>query len=304
MFRILLALFTAATLSCQPEGNTSGDEKAWNEHLKNAQRANEAKEPERAELELRAALRLLENAPEARQTRTRVMASLAQLKGSKGEIDAAGSLYEAVISLQLKDLEAGKGLVSNDLVSDMGQLAMVRILQQEHALAESLVTSLLTMREEGTLSLEPFDPGYYRMYGIIARSFRERGLTAPADSLEAVAVTYEHYARGFEARVQEHFPEAQKHLLNALSSGESLLGATHPDIARFCRDLSVVYTIQGQHDDAAAVLHRAVAIVEKSDDSLALALTLEDLAASLDHLNRAAEAQAMRDRAGAVRALR
>ena len=90
MFRLILALLAAVTLSCQTNDSAGGDAAAWDGHLKNADRARKAEQPERAEIELRAALRLLEKSPE-RRTHTRVLAALGRLKGDKQEFAAAGS---------------------------------------------------------------------------------------------------------------------------------------------------------------------------------------------------------------------
>lgn len=293
MFRLILALLAAVTLSCQTDDSADGDTAAWNGHVQNANRARKAKQLERAEIELRAALRLLENSP-ARRPHTRVLAALGVLKGDKQEFAAAGSLFEASIDMQLTELGA-EGLVSEDLVHDMGQLAMVRNLQGNPAAAESLLTRVLTLRQQGDISLDPIEPNYYQVFGMMARFVRERGLTQRADSLQALSETYEQYVQGFNAQVQEQYPKAQEHYQKALSSGEKVLG-THPDIARFCRDLSVAYTMQAKHDQAVAMLTRAVAILEQLDEPTALAVALGDLADGLDRLNRTTEAEATRER--------
>ncbi len=303
MFRPILALLAAATLSCQTDDSVGGDAAAWNGHLQNADRARKAKQLERAEIEIRTALRLLEKSPSERRTYTRVLASLARLKGDKQEFAAAGSLFEASIDIQLKELGT-EGLVSDHLVHDMGQLAIVRNLQKNPAAAESLLTRILTLREQGVISLDPIEPNYSQVFGMMAPFVRERGLTQRADSLQALSETYEQYWRGFDAQVREQYPKAQEHYLKAVSSGEKVLGATHPDIARFCRDLSAAYTMQAKHDQATAMLTRAVTILEQLDEPIALAGALGELADGLDRLNKTTEAEATRERLASLRQAR
>lgn len=301
MLKLILALLAAVTLSCQTDDSADGNAEAWDEHLQNAGRARKAKQLERAEIELSAALRLLEKSP-ARLTHTRVLAALGVLKGEKQEFAAAGSLFEASINIQLTELGI-EGLVSEHLVNDMVQLAMVRNLQENPAAAESLLTRVLTFREQGDISLDPIEPNCYQVFGMMARFVRERGLTQRADSLQALSETYEQYARGFNAQVKGEYSTAQEHYQKALSSGEKVLG-THLDIARFCRDLSLALTMQAKHDQAVAMLTRAVAIFEQLDEPTALAVALGDLADGLDRLNRTTEAEATRERLASLRTAR
>ena len=299
MFRLTLALLATATLACQTH-DPSGDDAPWNKHFLNADRARKAEQFERAEIELRAAVRLLEKTDE-RRLHSRALAALARHRSDKREYAAAGSLFEASIDIQLTEMGA-EDLVSDDLISDMGQLAMVKSLQQNHAAAESLLARILTLREQGVISLDPIEPNFYQVHGMMSGLARERGLTEQADSLQALAETYQRYVQGFDAKVHEQYPKAQEHLLQALNSGEEVLGSSHPDIARFCRDLSMVYTMQAKHDQAAAMLTRAVAILEQQDQSTALAVALEELAVTLDRLGRTADAEAARVRLAAMRA--
>ncbi len=292
-----MALLAAASLSCQTDDSANGDEAVWTGHLQNAERARKAKQFERAEIELRAALRLLGESPSERRAHTRVLASLARLKGEKQEIAAAGSLFQASIDIQLSGTE---WMVSDHLVNDIGQLAMVRNRQKNQAAAESLLTHILTLREQGIVSLDPIEPTYSQILGMMADLANERGFNQRADSLRARAQTYEQYWRGFDAKVREQYPKAQEHFLKALSSGEEALGVTHPDIARFCRDLSMAYAMQAKHDQAAAMLTRAVDILDQHGEPVGLAVALGELAEALDRLDRTAEAEATRKRLAAV----
>ena len=301
MSRLTLALFAVAALSCQPDNTTAGDTAAWNGHLQNAGRAQKSKQFERAEFELRAALRLLAKLPEERRMHTRVLAAIARLKADQGQFAAAGSLFVAAISTQMRGLEEGKGLASGDLVSDFVQLATVRNLQRDHVTASALVEKITSMREEGLVSFEPFDQSYFVLLGIQSDALRGRGLTAPADSVLARARAYQEYHQGFNAHIHDQYAKAEGHYRNAISAADSVLGASHPEIARFCRDLAAAYAAQGHHDRAAAMLERAVRILEQSDDSLTLAVALEDLATALEHLERAAQAREARDRGAALR---
>ena len=300
MFRLTIALLATTTLACQTHDPSGGDEAAWNAHFTNANQAREAKQLERAEIELRAAVRLLEKSDE-RRLHTRALAALARIKGDKQEHAAAGSLFEASIDIQLTEMGM-ESLVSDDLINDLGQLAVLRSLDQNHAAADSLLTRILTLREQGVISLDPIEPNLYQAYGMMAQLAQQRGMTQRADSLQGLAQTYEQYARGFDAKVHEQYPKAQEHLLKALGNGEEALGSTHADIARFCRDLSMVYTMQAKHDQAAAMLTRAVAILEQQDQSTALAVALKDLATTLDRLDRTVDAEATRQRLATMRA--
>ena len=300
MYKLLLVVLAAGILSCQSDDGTE----PWTEHLQNADRASKGEKFERAEIELRTALELLEKAPEARRTHTRVLAAIARLQGRKREFAGAERLFETAIDMQLKDLEAGGVVTSADLIADIGQLAVIKNQQQQYAVAESLLTRILTLRRQGLVSLEPFEPGYYAVFSMMAGSLRGRGLTAEADSLDALSITYQYYAHGFGTRVNGNYPEAKGHYLNALSTGESVLGASHPDIALFYSDLSAVYSMQGRDDQAVEVLQKAVLILEQQDDPTALNVALEDLAGTLERLNRIVEAQSTRDRIAPSNALR
>ena len=303
MSRLTLVLLAVALLSCQPGADGGGDaaRKAWTTHLQNAERAQKNKRPELAEIELHAALRFLAQAPDERRTYTRALAALARLKGAKREYAAAGSLFEASIAVQLQNLDE---VVSGDLVTDMGQLALVRNLQEDFAGADSLLARILNMREQGIVNLEPYDANYYLLLDMKANVARGRAKPTDsllADSLQALSAVYWEYTLGFEAHAHDQYGKAAKHYGAAIAGADSALGATHPDIARFCLDLAAVYAVQGRLDQAGPLLQRAVGILEGTDESLALAAALDALADTFERSNHPEQARTMRDRSAALR---
>ena len=122
-----------------------------------------------------------------------------------------------------------------------------------------------------------------------------------ADSLQAMATVYWEYTRGFDAHVHDQYGKATKHYDAAIAGADSALGATHPDIARFCRDLAATYAVQGRLDQAGPLLQRAVGILEETDDASSLAAALEALADTFERSNSPAQARTARDRSAALR---
>ncbi len=106
-----------------------------------------------------------------------------------------------------------------------------------------------------------------------------------------------------EAYQQADYAQAEKLFLAALKEAEKF-GDQDPRLAASLNNLAELYRAQGKYTQAEPLYRRALAIWEKTlgPEHPDVATDLENYAALLHKLNRAAEADKMKARAQAIRA--
>jgi len=183
----------------------------------------------------------------------------------------------------------------------LDQLAHLYVVQGQTTRAESLYQRLLAIQED---HLGPDDPRTAATLGKLADVYRAQDQFHRADSLSKRAMALKLRGQGYAHFVRGRNRPAERFYRRALAIQEKNLGAAHPDLARTCYDLALLYEVQDALGPAERFYRRALAIQEKNLGAAHpdLARILDQLASILKKAGRRKEAIAAAGRARSIRA--
>ena len=284
---LLLAGLVAWTVSCDSPEPEDPQETAWQRHRQTGAEAFQQGRYADAETAWRQALDLARTFPERDLRLHRALDDLARLSAVTARPARAESLYAELLALQQRTDPHGRGVLAT-----LDHLADVYRTQKEPARAESLYARLLALQENA----DPRHPNIPFTLGKLADLYAEQGRFLPADSLanRAMALKFHHQGHGYF--INRNNKLAESFYRRALAIQERKLSRDHPDLARTCYDLGLLFEVQEEFAQAESFYRRALAIQEKNAHP-ELRQTLDQLANLLDRTDRSQEARTLRDRA-------
>ncbi|MCC7261470.1 MAG: tetratricopeptide repeat protein [Candidatus Latescibacteria bacterium] len=292
--RILLPSLLVAALcsSCGPDRDGAPRPSPWQTYFRAGEEALQQGNYPQAQQQFEAARGELADAADPRLVPT--LQRLAGLHALQGRLAPAESLYTAAIGLAQRVLPP----LSSELIQLQTQAAAFYLDERKYAQAESLYTEALSRQEQ---LVDPRTPQLAAILDHLADLYRAQGRQALADSLDKRAMGCKLGAQAYEYYLQGSYAQAETFYRRALGVQEKALG-DHPDLARTCRELGMLYQAIGDLPQAEAMYRRAIAIAERTlGDHPELARTLDNLALLLKKSKRDAEAQAAEDRARQIR---
>lgn len=229
---------------------------------------------------------------------------------SRGEYDAAQSLYERALVIRQKAL----GPSHPDTATTINNLANLHRNRGTLDKAMPLYRQALQIRKR---SLGPRDLETAMTIYDLARLLHEQDRLASARRLHARALAIRETACGPDhpetatslkdlARVlqdQGDLDSARPLFERALSIREAVQGPDHPNTANSLHFLAVLLHAEGRHEEARRLYERALDIRERvlGPDHLNTATTLKEYGALLEDLGELPEALTMYERALAIR---
>ena len=281
---------------CGSQPSEEPEETAWKQHYQTGFNAMQQGRYTEAESSLQLALEEAKSFQEQDPRLHSTLDNLAQVCVVQGRNARAESLYKQLISIQKKH----RGPRHQSSVSTLGKLADLYRNQNEFARAESLYKQLIFIQEE---HLQLRDQGIASTLEKLADLYRGQNEFVRADSLSKRSMGLKFHARGYAYFIQGRTRQAEMLYKRALVVQEKNLGKNHPDLARTCSDLALLYDGQKAFTTAVTYYKRALVVQEKnlSKNHPDLARTLEHLAVLLKKAARPEEAATMEARARAIR---
>ncbi len=292
--QFLLPSFLVAALlsSCGPHQDSAPQPSPWQTHYRAGEEALQQGDYPQAQQQYEAARGDLADAADPRLVPT--LQRLAGLQALQGRLVPADSLYRLALSLAqhaLSPLDPQHILLQT-------QAAAFYLDLKKYAQAESLYTQALAQQQQLP---DPRTPQLAAILDQLADLYRAQGQHSLADSLSKSAMACKFGAQAYESYLQGNYPQAETFYRRAIAIQEKTVG-DHPDLARSCRELAMLYQARGDSPQAEAFYRRAIAIQEKTiGDHAELARTLDNYALLLRKSKRDAEAQAAEDRARQIR---
>jgi tetratricopeptide (TPR) repeat protein len=284
-------LVAALLISCGPHQESPPQPSPWQLHYRAGEEALQRGNYPQAQQHYEAARGDLADAADPRLVPT--LHRLAGLHALQGRLAPAESLYTQALEL------AGKALPPLDPqhILLQAQAAAFYLDRKQYARAESLYTQALAQQQLA----DPRAPQMASILDQLADLHQDQGHHSLADSLGKRAMACKLGAQAYEYYLQGSYAQAEALYQRAIAIQEKALG-DHPDLARACRELAMLYQAQGSYAQADALYQRAIAIQEKIiGPRTELARTLENYALLLRKGKRDAEAQAAEDRARQLR---
>jgi len=296
-------MLTAAVVvaACgRPKADPSPVDAAWLTSLKSAANAVKTGDLETARREYRLALEALaqNGPPRPRHEATR---GLARVEAVSGNLAEAEALYLWSLGHMVDSLGVAKA-PKGQLIAALGSLADLNLSMGRPRQAETYFQRILTLRDEGWVSLRPQDMGLAFTVAGMSKVRAALGDTSAADSLSARAMGLRLYAEAYDMYIHDRTEEAESGLRRALSLQIRFLGADHEDTARTAHLLALLLEASSQTEEALVLYRRAVSAYARSGgDRLDHAAALDDLAALLRRLGRTEQTGDLETRAGHLR---
>ena len=281
---------------CSTQQSEEPEESAWKQHYQTGLSAMQQGRYTEAESSLQLALEEAKSFQEQDPRLHGTLDNLAQVCVVQGQNARAESLYIQIITIQKKH----RGARHQSTVSTLGKLTDLYRNQSEFARAESLYKQIISIQED---HLQLRDQSIASTLGKLADLYRNQSEFARADSLSKRSMGLKFHAQGYAYFLQGRTRQAEMLYKRALAVQEKNLGKNHPDLARTCSDLALLYDGQKAFKTAETYYRRALAVQEKNLDKNHpdLARTLDHLAALLKKTARPEEAATMEARARAIR---
>lgn len=291
--RILLPSLLVAALwwSCSPGRDGVPQPSPWQTYFRAGEEALQQGNYPQAQQHFEAARGELADAADPRLVPT--LQRLAGLHALQGRLAPAESLYAAAIALARQTLPPQ----APELIQLQTQAAGFFLDEKKYPQAERLYTEAL---EEQLRQSEPRTAQLATILDQLADLHRAQGHQALADSLGKRAMGCKLAAQAYEHYLQGNYPQAETFYRRALAVQEKALG-NHPDLARTCRELGMLYQAVGDLPQAEALFRRAIAVAEKTPGDPELARTLDNLALLMRKGKRGDEAEALEERARQLR---
>ena len=286
-----LGVWTFLIAACGSPKPEDPQAAAWQRHHQTGTETFQQGRYADAEIAWEQALDLARRFPEHDLRLHRTLDDLARLSVVVARLARAESLYAELLDLQQRTDPHGRGVLAT-----LGRMADVYRKQKEPARAESLYVHLLALQENG----DPRNPDIPSILGKLADLQGEQGHFLAADSLATRAMALKFHHQGYVHFVGRRNREAEAFYRRALDIQERKLGSYHPDLARTCYDLGLLYELREDFAQAETFYRRALDIQEENTHP-DLPRTLDQLAGLLDETDRSLEAQTLRDRAAEVR---
>lgn len=293
--QILLPSFLVAALwsSCGPGQNGAPQPSPWQTHFRAGEEALQQGSYPQAQQHFEAARGELADAADPRLVPT--LQRLAGLHALQGRLAPAESLYTQALGLAQRVLPP----LDPDLIRLQTQAAAFYLDEKRYSQAESLYIHALSLQQQ---QADPRTPQLASILDHLADLHRAQGRHSLADSLDKRAMACKLGAQAYEYYLQGSYAQAETFFRRSLAIQEKTLG-DHPELARTCRDLGMLYQATGDHPQAEELYRRAIAVQERTlGDHPELARTLDNYALLLRKGKRDAEAQAAEDRARQIRA--
>jgi|GEM_PF-2412044 len=292
--QMLLPSLVVALLwcSCGPGQGGAPQPSAWQLHFRAGEEAQEQGNYLKAQHSFEDARSELADPADSRLVPT--LQRLAGLHALQGRLAPAESLYTQALALAQHLLPRPY----RELIALETQTADFYLDQKNYPKAEALYTQALAHLED---QADPRPPQLAGLLNRLAELHLAQGHHGLADSLGKRAMACKLGAQGYEYYLQGKYAQAETFYRRALAIHEKALG-DHPELARACRDLGLLYQATGDLTQAETYYRRALAIHEKAlGDHPELARTLDNLALLLKKSKRDEEAQAAEDRARQLR---
>lgn len=292
--RFLSPSFLVAALlgSCGPHQDSTPQPSPWQTHYRAGEEALQQGDYPQAQQQYEAARRDLADAADPRLVPT--LQRLAGLHALQGRLAPAESLYTQALDLAQRALPA----LDPQRILLQTQAAAFYLDAKNYPRAESLCTWALAQQQQLP---DPRTPQLAAILDQLADLYRARGQHSLADSLDKCALACKFGAQAYESYLEGNYAQAETFYRRALAIQERTIG-DHPELARTCRELAMLYQARGNYAQAEALYRRAIAVQEKTlGNHLELARTFENYALLLRKSKRDPEAQAAEDRARQIR---
>lgn len=292
--RFLLPSFLVAALLsfCGPHQDSAPQPSPWQTHYRAGEEALQQGDYPQAQQQYEAARGDLADAADPRLVPT--LQRLAGLHALQGRLAPADSLYTQALALAqhiLPPFDPQRILLQT-------QAAAFYLDLKNYPRAESLYTQALAQQQQLP---DPRTPQLAAILDQFADLYRARGQHNLADSLDKCAMACKFGAQAYESYLQGNYPQAEVFYHRALAIQEKTIG-DHPDLARTCRELAMLYQARGDYPQAETFYRRAIAVQEKTiANHPELARSLDNYALLLRKSKRDPEAQAAEERARQIR---
>ena len=278
--------------SCSPHQDSPPPPSPWQIHYRAGEEAVQQGNYPQAQQQYEAARGDLVDAADPRLVPT--LQRLAGLQALQGRLAPADSLYTQALVLAQQVLPP----LDPQHILLQTQAGAFYLDLKNYPRAESLYPQALAQQQQLA------DPRTAQLAAILdqlADLYRARGQQNLADSLDKSAMACKFGAQAYESYLQGNYAQAETLYRRAIAIQERTIG-DHPDLARTCRELAMLYQARGDFPQAETWYRRAIAIQEKTiGDHPELARTLDNYALLLRKSKRDPEAQAAEDRARQIR---
>lgn len=287
-----LSIGSLILAGCGSRENPDPRETAWQRYHQEGLGAFQQGQYARADTAWQKALEVASGFLPEDPRRQRTLDDLARLCVATGQIARAENLYT-----ELLDLQQQTDPYSRSVPATLGRLADVYRTQKEPARAESLYARLLALQEKAN----PRHPDIAFTLGKLADLYAEQGRFLAADSLASRAMALKFHQQGYTHFISRRNREAEVFYRRALDIQERKLAGNHPDLARTCYDLGLLFEVQEKFAPAEIFYRRALAIQESIGHPERFQ-TLDQLAGLLEKTDRSQEAALLREQASTARA--